>query len=230
MCRTGAHAPTADIELPFCGRVSVAAPVELSLRCTLSSSLVPGCGGRYLVASGDGAGALYVALVGTKAARDVLADANLLQAAVWQEPGASTTPQGTGTAPQAALARTSGATGPGTGRAQGRSPARSPGPAAARVNPTGSGEPDAERDTGAGPSAGRPAAAAVGAFGGRQTELGDESADPGPGNEAPAPPAPAAHRGFLARARGVPAELLYAHARSQGRRIVFCGARAPSQL
>ena len=183
------------------------------------------------MASGDGAGALYVALVGTKAARDVLADANLLQAAVWQqEPGASTAPQGPGAAPPAGLVRSFGAPGPGgaaAGSAHGRSPAWAPGPAAARVNPTGSGEPDAEREEEAGPSAGRPAAAVVvGASGARQAGPGGASGDPGPGSEAPAPPAPAAHRGFLARARGLPAELLYAHARSQGRRIVFCGALA----
>lgn len=164
--------------------------------------------------------------MGTKAARDVLADANLLQAAVWQqELPASTTPQGSGVAPQSALARTSGATGPGTRSAQARSPARAPGPPAARMNPTGSGEPDAGRGEEDGLSAGRPAAGkVVGASGAWQAELGTGSGDPGPGSEALAPPAPAAHRGFLARARGVPAELLYAHARSQGRRIVFCGA------
>ena len=32
-----------------------------------------------------------------------------------------------------------------------------------------------------------------------------------------------AHRGFLARARGVPVEALYAHATRQGRRLVLCG-------
>lgn len=35
--------------------------------------------------------------------------------------------------------------------------------------------------------------------------------------------APAAHRGFLARAEAVPAEALYAHARRQGLRLVLCG-------
>jgi len=32
-----------------------------------------------------------------------------------------------------------------------------------------------------------------------------------------------AHRGFLARARGIPVEALYAHAARQGRRLVLCG-------
>ncbi|KAA6420193.1 MAG: hypothetical protein FRX49_09856, partial [Trebouxia sp. A1-2] len=32
-----------------------------------------------------------------------------------------------------------------------------------------------------------------------------------------------AHRGFLARARGIPVEALYAHAKRQGRRLVLCG-------
>ena len=34
---------------------------------------------------------------------------------------------------------------------------------------------------------------------------------------------PSAHRGFLARARGIPIQYLYAHARSQGLRLVLCG-------
>ena len=33
-----------------------------------------------------------------------------------------------------------------------------------------------------------------------------------------------AHRGFLARARHIPVEALYAHAQSQGKRLVLCGA------
>ena len=32
-----------------------------------------------------------------------------------------------------------------------------------------------------------------------------------------------AHRGFMARARGIPVEALYAHAIRQGRRLVLCG-------
>ena len=181
------------------------------------------------MASGDGGGALYVALMGTKAARDVLADANLLQAAVWQEPGAASVPPGAGAAPAAGPAQGSGGAEPGAaagGSAQRGSPPRSPGPAAARMNPLGSGQPQAERDREAGRSAGRPAAAAAaGASGAGQARLGGSSGGVGP-DTAAQPPAPAAHRGFLARARGVPAELLYAHARSRGRRIVFCGERA----
>jgi hypothetical protein len=39
--------------------------------------------------------------------------------------------------------------------------------------------------------------------------------------------APAAHRGFLTRARGVPIEALYEHACRQGRRLVLSGPRPP---
>jgi hypothetical protein len=38
---------------------------------------------------------------------------------------------------------------------------------------------------------------------------------------------PAAHRGFLMRARSIPVEQLYFHARSQGKRLVLCGAPHP---
>ena len=39
---------------------------------------------------------------------------------------------------------------------------------------------------------------------------------------------PAAHRGFLARARSVPIEALYEHACRQGRRLVLSGAASQS--
>lgn len=39
--------------------------------------------------------------------------------------------------------------------------------------------------------------------------------------------APAAHRGFSARARSIPIEALYHQARSQGKRLVLCGERQP---
>eukprot|EP00884_Botryococcus_braunii_P022747 jgi/Botrbrau1/9156/Bobra.160_3s0028.1 len=82
---------------------------------------------RYLLASSPSA--LYVAFMGTKEARDLLADANILQGALWEDPSASSIPPG----------------------------------------------------------------------------------------------APAAHRGFLMRARSVPIEQLSLRARSQGKRLILCG-------
>ena len=64
----------------------------------------------------------------------------------------------------------------------------------------------------------------VGGSAGSGTKPAAAAAAAGPG---PGQPLPAVHRGFLARAQGVPVEALYAHARRQGLRLVICGEVAP---
>lgn len=163
---------------------------------------------------------LYVALMGTKAARDVLADANLLQAAVWQEPALPAAPPAPDAAP-VGPAVIPGSLGTVGGAVDGTAVRLSAGPelAAANENPVGTLKP-LKPSTGAG-SGGSHAAELAGTR--AALEAGEDVRVRAAGAEAQ-PMAPAAHRGFLARARGVPAELLYAHARRHGRRIVFCGA------